>query len=214
MPFADILWPGPPDPEVSKGNQNCLFHQKARITSDRGSQHYFVFEWPLGSEKISGYFQVLFFRALQLYLMVLLFEDRVHCRGEIWTKKKKKAVAVDNKKNRRTKEKQEERRIARDYVTRFFMWKRNSTMKYFWVPTRTDHAELCLNQVVDRICRCTLCAWLKLFKLWAWGISDLQHLSELKYTILHLHDKANEQPLCECVCELPWQKNSRICHSS
>lgn len=31
----------------------------------------------------------------------------------------------------------------------------------------------------------------------------LLHLSELKYKILHFHDKANEQPLCECVCELP-----------
>lgn len=55
--------------------------------------------------------------------MVLLFEDRVHCRGEIWTKNKK-AVAVDNKKNRRTKGKLEERRIAKHYVTRFFYVKK------------------------------------------------------------------------------------------
>lgn len=26
-------------------------------------------------------------------------------------------------------------------------------------------------------------------------VRDLRHLSELKYKILHLHDKANEQPL-------------------
>lgn len=74
-------------------------------------------------------------------------------------------------------------------------------MKYFWVPTRTDHAELCFNQVVDRICRCTLCLNCSGCKLEE--VSDLRHLSELKYKILHLHDKANEQPLCECVCELP-----------
>lgn len=55
-----------------------------------GSQHYFVFEWPLGSEEISSYFQVLFFMVLQLYPMIPLFEDRVHCRGEICTEKKKR----------------------------------------------------------------------------------------------------------------------------
>lgn len=34
-------------------------------------------------------------------------------------------------------------------------------------------------------------------------VRDPLHVSELKYKTLHLHDKANEQPLCERVCELP-----------
>lgn len=149
-----------------------------------------------------SFYSVIFSRFYCLFLWFCGFEDWIH--STLWRiNQEKNAVAADKKRNRRPKAKQKEKwRRVKDVFTENIRWKNNCTVKCFWVPTMTDHAEFHFDSMIDEIHHDTFYALLNLFRLQTWERErSPTHITKLKSKILHLSDKANEEPLHEFVHE-------------